>query len=68
MDWSSRNMCDFKRHKAENIEPVEDVAKTCNFFILHKKRYCRLQVARGYKLCGHHLIMDDSLNVSRYAI
>lgn len=39
-------------------------AGICQFYVTHKKRYCRMKVMKNKQFCGQHLVADNTPDVS----
>ena len=53
-----------KKSKKSQKNSLDNIKRTCSFFVSHKKRFCRGLVAEGNSLCGQHLVNNEDKSVS----
>ncbi|XP_037801295.1 tRNA:m(4)X modification enzyme TRM13 homolog [Penaeus monodon] len=45
-------------------KPKREFVQTCNFYVMKKKRYCRMLVRPGLNYCGQHLVEEPDADKS----
>ncbi|XP_027217190.2 tRNA:m(4)X modification enzyme TRM13 homolog isoform X3 [Penaeus vannamei] len=57
-------ICPTEPEKDAKGKPKREFVRTCNFYVLKKKRYCRMLVRPGLNYCGQHLVEEPDADKS----